>query len=316
MQQPTQSRPRSIFVICNHRAREDAALHEVIQNLQQQGHRIDVRTGESCEDVQQLSTEGARAGFDAVVAAGGDGTLNQVVNGVLACSERETVVGVLPYGTGNDFATVCGIPANAPADALAIITHGTPRPVDIGKVNDTYFINSVSGGFPAAATAEAPQQAKGILGGFAYLLTGISTMMSVEPSSLRVRGPELNWEGEALALLVANSRTAGGGFHVAPRALIDDGLLDLTIVPATPIEQFMALLEDWMNLESETEHEQLVTQRITDVEVAAPGGFRLNLDGEPQNSEFYRIRVADRKLPFYLPRTAPLQAAQGEATSA
>ena len=304
--------PRSLRVICNYRAREDADLQLAIEELQSRGHDAELIVGESDKDARELAANAARAGFDAVVAAGGDGTLNQVVNGVMSCTERDCAVGVLPYGTGNDFATVCGVPAGAPSDALAIITHGTAQLVDVGQVNGEYFINSVTGGAPADATAEASQQAKSFLGGFAYMITGLKTMISQEPSFLRVSGGDFFWEGEAFALFVANCRTAGGGYRIGPHALLDDGLLDLTIVPASSFDQFLALVEDLVNMESTREREQLVTAQIRDVQISAPGGFRINLDGEPQSAEFYRVRVAERKLAFYLPKTAPLRVLQAQ----
>ncbi len=163
-----------------------------------------------------LPAEAAQAGIDTIVAAGGDGTLHEVVNGmVAAATPTASALGVLPLGTANDFATACGIPAGDPLNALMLIAEGTPTPIDVGRLGDRVFINVASGGFGTQVTVGTPSEIKRVLGAAAYFLTGLRYVTDLQAQHAQVVAPEFSWEGAFYALAVGNGRRAGGGFRSA-----------------------------------------------------------------------------------------------------
>src|SRR5262249_53730094 len=136
---------RSLRVIVHGKAAGNELLRSAVGQVRQRGHRVEVRVTWEPGDAVRFAAEAVAAGPDAVVAAGGDGTLNEVVNGVVAEGlPARCPVGVLPLGTANDFATACGIPADDLTAALLLAAEGTPTPIDLGRVNGRVFVNVAS----------------------------------------------------------------------------------------------------------------------------------------------------------------------------
>lgn len=299
----------SICLIANSTAAADPVLNDAINELRSQGHRIEIRPVGKAGDAVHIAAQACRAGFGTLLAAGGDGTLNEVLNGVSPGGESPScAVGVLPYGTANDFAVAAGIPLDDPRAALRLAVEGRPVPIDLGRVNGRLFINVASGGACAEITTETSAETKQMLGGFAYFLTGLATVASLCPREVSLRAPGFEWDGPALALTVANGRQAGGGFCVAPAALVDDGLLEVMVVPDTPWDEFLSLIRDFMRLEEPIQLERVVRVRVPWLEVRAAGGLQVNADGEPMQSDHFRFDVLERRLRFCLPLASSLLA--------
>jgi lipid kinase YegS len=143
-----------------------------------------------------------------------------------------------------------------------------------------------------------------VLGGAAYLLTGLSHFSEVHAAYGRFHGPDFNWEGEFLALGIGNGRQAGGGHLLCPQAEVDDGLLDLCIVPAPQdvVGTLATLLSGGMlGLESIS-----LSARLPWVEVEAPEGLDINLDGEPLESRHLRFAARRGAVRVHLPLDSPL----------
>jgi lipid kinase YegS len=249
----------------------------------------------------------AGEGVEVVVAAGGDGTLNETVNGLLLGRDKAPcALGVLPYGTANDFAAACGVPLGDPVAALRLAATVEPTRIDVGRAGDRLFVNLASAGYAAQVTTDTAPEAKHILGGFAYLLTGIAGMSAEVAQPVRLRAPDFQWEGEVFGVLVGNGRQAGGGFCVAPDALLDDGLLDVTIVPAVPWTEFAALANELRHLEDHPPLRYVLSRQCPWLEIEAPDGLQVNADGEPLRADSFRFEILPRILPCCLPTTAPL----------
>jgi lipid kinase YegS len=255
----------------------------------------------------RFAAEAALAGMDAVVAAGGDGTLNEVVNGVVhPDGPAGCAVGVLPLGTANDFAVACGIPMDNLLAALLLVAEGDALPIDIGALGDHVFMNVASGGFGTQVTADTPPEIKQVLGAAAYVLTGLRQVTNLEAQHARIVAPGFTWEGAFYALAVGNGRQAGGGFQVCPRALLDDGLLDVLIIPDMPLPQLLILLG---NLRQGTHvgDERVTYHQVPWLEVQTREPLQVNLDGEPYHDDTLRFRALEQHLRVYLPPTAPLR---------
>ena len=161
---------------------------------------------------------------DVVVAVGGDGTVSEVVNGL---RDSGKALGILPVGSGNDFVKVVGIPTD-PREALEAILRGGERRVDLGVVNDRLYTNSVGIGIDAAV-ARTMNRSRRLPGQLAYYWGVALNLFFYRCRPIRWQADDESGETKSLLAAVMNGTTYGGSFHVAPKAVCDDGLLDLVI---------------------------------------------------------------------------------------
>ena len=141
-------------LIVNGKAASSPELRTAVNQLREKGHCLEVRVTWEGGDAARLAQEAQRDNVEVVIAAGGDGTINEVVTGLMQSADEPNVaVGVVPFGTANDFAHGCGIPIGDPLAALELILSTKPTPIDVACCNDRYFLNVASGGFGAEVTA-------------------------------------------------------------------------------------------------------------------------------------------------------------------
>lgn len=265
------------------------------------GWELAVRVTWEGGDARRLVDEALAAGYRTLVAGGGDGTLRDVAEAI-ALSGEDASLALLPLGTANDFARAAGVPL-VPGEALALLDVPA-RAIDLGEADGRLFLNMATGGFGSKVTANTSEDLKKVLGGAAYLLTGLTRFSEVHAAFGRFRGPDFAWEGEFLALGIGNGSQAGGGHVLCPRARVDDGLLDLCIVPAPQdvVGTLGTLLSGGMRgLEAVS-----VTARLPWVEVGAPEGLDVNLDGEPLECRQVRFSARRNALRLHLPDGSPL----------
>ena len=166
-----------------------------------------------------------------VVAVGGDGTVNEVLHGLMTLpTEARPALAVIPLGTANDFARGCGIPLD-PSQALALCVAGDPVAADVGRANNRWFINAASIGFGAVVTATTPPELKRLLGGAAYTLMAAILATNFRPYEGRLLLPDQELTGPDVVAIVGNGRQT--------RALLDDGLLDLLVVREIPANKLL-----------------------------------------------------------------------------
>ena len=242
-----------------------------------------------------------KAGVTRIIAGGGDGTLNGVVNALMKKNRAQKAsLGVMPLGTANDFARGAGVPLNDLTAALHLAATSRATPIDIGQVNGRYFINVVSGGFGAEVTATTPQDLKRALGGAAYTLMGLVKALRLKPHNGRFILPDGTVEeGSMVVMAVGNSRFAGGAFEVAPRADLTDGLLDLAVLASaeTPnLKTIASELADPFNKNNRFLHYRQL--KSFNIETDRP--LHTNLDGEPLIDDHFEFSVHHRALPVVL----------------
>jgi len=175
-----------------------------------------------------------------------------------------------------------------------------PRPIDVGLVDDKPFFNFVSGGFGSRVTVETDPRLKRRLGGLAYAITGISHFAELAANRGMFRGENFAWEGQFLALAIGNGRQAGGGIPLCPDALIDDGLLDLTILPQLDHAARLDAVSHLLREGAAGARAELVTARSPWFEYEAEEGLNINLDGEPALLQRFRVSCRPRALPIRL----------------
>lgn len=297
---------RLVYLFLHEEKAEQTSLDAAIEVVRKEGHEARMCYWSDGASLRQQVRRARSEEADVLVAAGGDGSLRAVADALCADGPPSIALGVLPLGTGNDFATACGIPSDDPVAALRLALYAEPQRIDLGRFGDHFFINAASGGFGAEVTAETSERAKKIFGRFAYLLTGLLRMTQVAALPARVTTPSLSWEGDLLGFIVANGRSAGGGFQLTPTAMLNDGVFDVVLFPDLPPGELADLLTTFLNTPEANDFEQLITCRAPWIEIEAETTFHLNLDGEPCPGTSFRFEVAERYLPICLPADTPL----------
>jgi diacylglycerol kinase (ATP) len=235
-------------------------------------------------DAIDLARRAVDEGYDHLFVAGGDGTLNEVLNGVAAVPGglSGVVLGIIPLGTGNDFASMLGFPEDIEG-TLDLIGRSTPSPVDLGVVNGRYFVNVSGGGFIAEVSDAVDTQLKSVAGKLAYLIGGAQVLFTHEPIATTVTAATAGGSSTtSLALhafAVCNSRQLGGGRLIAPDARIDDGLLDVCLIAAMPLIEFVALLRR-VSSGDHTDDERVRAFRASSVTLTFDREVKVNTDGQ------------------------------------
>lgn len=306
-------------LILNGKSAGDEPLRDAVATLRERGVALGVRVTWETGDAERYVAEAIADGIDTLIAAGGDGTLSEVATALAhreeAAAELPTL-GLVPLGTANDFASAASIPNEALA-ALELILAQAATPIDLLKLDadgDIHWAaNLASGGFGTQVTVDTHDGLKKMLGGLAYLITGLSKVGRIEPIRARVVGPGFAWQGDFIALGVGNGRQAGGGQALCPDAVIDDGLLDVTVIPELSGEvasTFATLVKDGKHAALD---QAAVRAQMAWVEIVADEPLTLNLDGEPVASTRFRIECVPGRVRMHLPPDCPLLAGSGSS---
>ncbi|CAN7171710.1 lipid kinase YegS [Pseudoxanthomonas sp. LjRoot143] len=300
-------------LILNGKSAGDDGLRTAVGAIRDAGIALDVRVTWEDGDAERYVAEAITDGVDTVIAAGGDGTLSEVATTLAHRDETAGALpslGLVPMGTANDFATAARIPDDA-LPALQLVRDVAPAPVDLLRIDAEdgphWCANLASGGFGTDVTVETDEGLKKMLGGLAYLITGIAKLGRIEPVTACVRGPDFDWQGDFIALGIGNGRQAGGGQALCPDALVDDGLLDLTIVPELSGE-VAATVGTLVKDGKHAALDRVATRaRLPWVELEADQPMTLNLDGEPVKSRRFRIECVPGRVRMHLPVACPLR---------
>lgn len=299
----------NVRIILHGKAAGDPRVRTAVQALRQDGYLVEVRVTWEPADAGRLTTEAviaAQAGtLHHIVAAGGDGTINEVFAAAyVAGLPNQCTLGVVPLGTANDFAHSMGVPIGDLTAALRVAVSAPPRWMDLGLVNGKPFVNLVSGGFGSRVTAETDTELKRHLGRLAYAITGLAHFAELSTNRGRFRAEGFSWEGSFLALAVGNGRMAGGGLLLCPTAMIDDGLLDLTILPALEGAARLDALSRLLREGAAASGAVLPTIRSPWIEYDSSDDLNINLDGEPTIARQFRAECRARALPVRFGKSA------------
>jgi len=301
------ARSRKAQLILNGKAAGNDALQNAVAQQRAAGHQIKVRVTRKKGDARRFAAEAGEA--DLLIAAGGDGTLNEVVHGLMDLSNgARPALGVVPLGTANDFATGCGIPRKLER-ALALCLEGQSVPIDIGKANEHWFLNAASVGFGAEVTATTPPELKRLLGHAAYTVMGAILASNVHHYHGRLTLPDREIIGSGPVAIVGNGRQTGGGIQVAPRARIDDGLLDLLVVRQIPATALLTAARELQELSPDGEY--ISYWQIPWAEVHPEEAIPVNLDGEPVRFSSVRYEAVPKPIRLIVPLNCPLLSATG-----
>ena len=222
----------------------------------------------------------AKAGFDLLVAAGGDGTINEVVNGIAPLDERP-MLAIIPAGTTNDYARALSIPREDPLAAAKVILKGKAAKMDIGQANDSYFINIAAGGSLSELTYSVPSKLKSMYWYLAYVVKGAEMLTSIKPMDIHVKYDDGEFNGKSAMFFLALTNSVGGFEQIVPDAKLDDGKFTLLIVKTTKFAEILNLITEVLK-GKHVNNPNLIYVKSEKVEVSSTKNDKImiNLDGE------------------------------------
>lgn len=252
-------------------------LPVVLQRFEQAGYETSVHATTGIGDATIAASQAVDRGFDVIVAAGGDGTINEVING-MAEKDKRPKLGIIPVGTTNDFARALHIPRQIDK-AVDVILANRSVALDIGRVNDHYFMNIAGGGKLTELSYEAPSKLKTMIGQLAYYLKGIEMLPSLRPINVRIEYDGTLFEDEIMLFLVANTNSIGGFEKLAPDAEMNDGVFDLLILKKTNLAEFVRIATQALK-GNHLEDDRILYTRAKRIKVSTDEKMQLNVDGE------------------------------------
>ncbi|MBO1001201.1 diacylglycerol kinase [Pseudogracilibacillus auburnensis] len=252
-------------------------LPKVLERFEQAGYETSAHATVGEGDATNAAEIAVEREYDIVIVAGGDGTINEVVHGI-AGSEYRPKLGIIPVGTTNDFARALSIPRDI-KKAVDIILKNNAKALDIGKVNDHYFINIAGGGDLTELTYDVPIKLKSAIGQLAYYMKGIEMLPFLRPVSTTIEYDDQIFEGDIMLFLVANTNSVGGFEKLAPDALIDDGYFDLLILKKTNLAEFLRIATAGIR-GAHIEDENIIYTQAKRIKVTPKEKMQLNVDGE------------------------------------
>jgi diacylglycerol kinase (ATP) len=239
-------------------------------------------------------------GCDLLFVAGGDGTLNIALRSVATTGAAGPVtVGVIPAGTGNDFAKALDL-GEDPEVAIDRLLGGLVIDADLGLLNGRAFVNASAGGFVADVSASATESLKDATGKLSYVIGGARALLGRTPFAAEIRVDGTSpYPGpiELQMFAVCNARFIGGGYPIAPAALIDDGLLDVFLVKQTPTLDFVALLQK-IGAGDHVDDDRVLHFRAAELELAFDRVINVNTDGEVMQADRCQYAVRHRGARF------------------
>ncbi len=283
-------------------ARAEAVIDRVFGRA---GVKYDLVETRAPGDARRLAQEAILSGADVVVSVGGDGTAHEVVNGLVQLAQTQGnwatgapvgTLGIVPLGTGNDFAWRLGMPENDPEAACRLILQDRRRIVDLGQIIDDrgvteVFHNHMGGGFEGATAIES-QKIRRLRGLMLYLVAVLRVIPRFSKGMLTT--VRFNGQTETRPILlasVANGGRSGGGFKIAPQAELDDGLLDLVLADSPNVGIILWLLPHFLLGTHGTQKKYVAMHRTSHIVIETPAGLPVHLDGEIFRHDAKRVEI-------------------------
>jgi len=275
-------------------------LPTVLERFEQAGYETSAHATTPEEgDTIKAAKYAVDRGYDVIVAAGGDGTINEVINGI-AGEEKRPKLGIIPTGTTNDFARALFIPRNI-EKAVDIILADQSMFLDIGKVNEHYFMNIAGGGRLTELTYEVPTGLKTMIGQLAYYIKGIEMLPSLRPIRAKIEYDGNVIDEDLMLFLVANTNSVGGFEKLAPDAKLNDGYFDLLILRKTNLAEFiriatMALRGNHLG------DDNIIYAKAKNIKVTPEQKMQLNIDGEYGGLLPGEFKNLQQHIEFFVPQ--------------
>jgi lipid kinase, YegS/Rv2252/BmrU family len=273
-------------------------LDHVIEEFQKEGYQVIPHKTLGVGDIENAVRLTKEDDYSSIAVAGGDGTINRVVNAMIK-NDINLPVGVFPWGTANDLAAYFEIPRDVHKCCRNII-EGKTRPIDLGRINDRYFINVAAGGLLTDVSQKIDANLKNTLGKLAYYLKGLEQIPNFRPIPAEITTSDKTINENIYLFLVFNGCSAGGFNMLAKDALIDDGKLDVIAIKACLIMDLVALLIKVLRGEHLNDS-NIVYLRTDSVRINCDIDIETDIDGEAGPLFPVDISVAPKAINVFVP---------------
>jgi diacylglycerol kinase (ATP) len=296
--------PRSTVIIANPTSGSYflhvRQIEELVAFLRSAGWRIELRLTKAAGDARHIAREAVEEQIDIVVAAGGDGTINEVIQELVG---SETALGVLPLGTVNVWAREMHIPLDI-AGARDVLVHGKTRKIDVGKVNDRYFLLMVGIGFDAEVTHAVEKKPMKRLGVVGYLLTGFWVSLGYDSFAATLKFASREVKTRAVQIVIGNTQLYGGAVKFTWQARCDDGLLDICIVhKRSKLRRLLVLLDFLLHQERRRQWVNYETGDHIEIDTSKP--IAMQVDGDPLGHTPAVFTIVPHGLKVIVPQQTP-----------
>jgi diacylglycerol kinase (ATP) len=273
-------------------------LKTINETLRKTFGDLDISLTSEAGDARRIAAKSVTENYTHIFVAGGDGTLNEALNGAASIENglQKVIFGLIPLGTGNDFANSLGLTENV-EETLDFYARQKTILVDVGAVNEHFFVNVSAGGFIAEVSDAVNPQLKTIAGKFAYLLGGAQVFFEFLPFEAKIKirfasGETIRRIYNLQMFAVCSGKTIGGGNLIAPDALIDDGLFDVCLFKASDESSF-SFLNQLSQVPSGNHigNESIEYFRSDSIEFEFDREIKYNLDGEVFMGKSCRYRI-------------------------
>ena len=274
--------------------RADRLLTELVRIFRDTGVRVDLLRTPATGEAVRLARQAVDDGYARIIAVGGDGTVNEVVNGIFG---SDTELAIVPLGSANDFAHAIGLHDWRAAARLA--PSGNARPIDAATANGRAFANCVGVGADAAG-ARVLEHHKRVFGSLAYVTAAVRTLALYRPRQLRVQFDGETLVGRHLLVVAANSERFAKGMRIAPGARVDDGLLDVCVIGDTSFVESIVLLAHVYSGTHVT-RPKVRMARVRELIIEQERALPVQFDGEPGQADRVEVRCVPGALPLVAP---------------
>ncbi len=292
-----------ILVILNGVSRKKVKFYREILPALQTTHDCTLAETRFSGHAIQLAQEATHQNVECILSAGGDGTLNQVLNGMLSTHQKHLPkLAILPFGSGNDFAGSCGLRLE-PQQLISLLEKNNPIATDVGKIicNDLsgkqaekYFMNVASVGMGPATVQQMEKLPRSLSSDLRYLGAILHTFFTHRPTDLKIKTDTWSWNGRARVWAMANGQSFGNRIYIAPQSISNDGILDTFLAGDVPLLKFLIYLQQLKSM-----------KRISDVKIQYNQGRNF----EMSSSQNLAIE-ADGEMQGYLPAKVKVLAHQ------
>lgn len=253
-----------------------------------------------------LAQKASREEYDIIIAAGGDGTIIEVISGIINSKSK---LGIIPYGTGNMLANNLGIPATNISKAIEIILEGYTQKIDIGKINNRYFAFMAGCGFDAKIIDETSREKKKKYGLLAYFLEGFLQVFNTKCASFKIKLDNKKViKTRALTVIIANSANIIGNiFSLAPQALPSDGLLDIIIISPKQSIDYVPLLWGILTRQFDKNSNKIRYYQAKEIEIKCKPNILVQADGDIIDKTPIKIQVIPQAINILTPKSLQSQ---------
>ncbi len=296
------------LIILNDISPKKKKFYSEILPILQSKFEITVSETSYAGHASQLASEALGKKFDCIIAAGADGTLHQVINGILSANTSQTMpsVGLIPLGSGNDFATTCGLSSNANSISK-LLESNQPKPTDVGKIScydekgngiTKYFINACSIGMGPTTVLRMEKSPKWLNADLRYLTSILHTFFTHRPQGLTIKTTSWEWSGKARVFAVANGKSFGNKIFIAPDALQDDGFFNLFLAGEVPLIKFLWFLQS-LKQKKKVDDPLITYSKTKEVLVSSQEKILVEAEGESIGCLPAKIEIIPSRVLFF-----------------